>query len=94
MSFSFIFFIIVHVLALAYFLEAMRRVRQRSKEYPLHESADTLPFRWVRLRHIVILYGLVYVAWVLVSLWLYFGWLQGGTAENLPPPPNQTILNL
>lgn len=76
MSISFIFFIVLHVLALIYFLEVMRRVRQRSKEYPLHESPATLPFGFIRLRHVVTLYSLLYLLWVAISIVFYLEWLS------------------
>lgn len=88
-----LFFIILHVLALAYFLETLRRVRQRAKEYPLEDTRVTMPFGMVRLRHVVTLYILIYLGWVLFSLWLYFFWMEGGSAFP-EAQPAETILNL
>lgn len=93
MTFSLVFFIIIHALAFIYFLEIMRRVRQRTHEYPLKESVSTLPFGFIRLRHLIVLYTLFYIVWILVSLWFYVQWLRPGSIPDAPPPP-ETILNL
>ena len=91
MSISLIFFIVIQVLALAYFLEVMRRIRQRVKEYPLEDSPETLPFGFVKLRHVILFYVLLYLIWVLLSFWLYFRWMAGeGSLPNSP----ETLLNL
>ena len=93
MSISFIVFIVVHLLALAYFLEIMRRVRQRAKEYPLHDTSETLPFGFVRLRHIIVLYALLYLLWVAFSVGFYIKWLDIGAGPALPQP-TATDLNI
>lgn len=72
MKVSFIAFLLVHLAALIFLVESFRRIRKRSKEYPLRETPDTLPFGFVRLRHWVILYGVTYVAWVVFSVWFYY----------------------
>lgn len=87
-------FIIVHAAALIYFLESLRRISQRSKEYPLMESAETLPFGFVRLKHVVIAYVSFYILWVAASFWLYFGWLDAGAMPGLSEPPQDTDLNI
>jgi len=71
MSVSFVIFIIIHLIVFAFFVESLRRTAYRAREYPMDESHETLPFGFVRLRHIVILYILVYIGWVIFSLWLY-----------------------
>ena len=71
MSVSFIIFIVIQIVTLAYFVESLRRTAIRVREYPLEETHETLPFRGVRLRHIIILYIVCYLAWVGLSFWLY-----------------------
>ncbi len=71
MSVSFIIFIIIQVVVLAYFVESLRRIAVRVREYPLEETHETLPFRGVRLKHIIIFYIIVYLIWVGFSIWLY-----------------------
>ncbi|PIZ70933.1 hypothetical protein COY07_05895 [Candidatus Peregrinibacteria bacterium CG_4_10_14_0_2_um_filter_43_11] len=93
MLISFIFFILIHVFALVYFMEVIRRVRHRAKEYSLKDSTRTLPFGFVRLRYIIILYVVVYVVWIALSFLLYFGWYGGGAFFS-PPAPGETLLNL
>lgn len=93
MSIVFILFIVLHVLALAYFLEVMRRLRHRAREYPLTETKETIPFGRVRLRHLVILYGLLYVLWMVLSLVFYFQWVSGTSLPVSPEIPS-TFLNL
>ncbi|MFH0820840.1 MAG: hypothetical protein V1908_03635 [Candidatus Peregrinibacteria bacterium] len=93
MSVSFIIFIIVHLFALVYFLEVMRRVRQRAKEFPLRDSRETLPYGFLRLRHIVILYTLLYILWIILSIGFYVEWLDVGTGSMLPRS-SETNLNI
>lgn len=71
MSISLIIFIIIHLTIFAFVVEMLRRVAYRHREYPLDETRDSLPFGFLRLSHIVILLIIVYVAWLLFSLWLY-----------------------
>ncbi|MFH1012192.1 MAG: hypothetical protein V1760_00375 [Candidatus Peregrinibacteria bacterium] len=92
MSLSLIFFIVIHIFALAFFMEALRRIHQRTKEYPLEDTSETIPFGLVRLRHVVFLYILIYLAWLLISFWLYFQWMDGGV--SFLSSPSDTILNL
>lgn len=66
-----IIFIIVHLVALVYFIEMLRRIIKRTKEYSLKDTAQTLPFGFVRLRYIVILYIAAYLVWVIASILLY-----------------------
>ena len=85
MSITLIIFIALQILAFAYFLEVIRRIRQRVKEYPLEDSSETLPFGFVRLRHVIFIYIVLYLFWVLLSFWLYFIWVNVGNA-SLPTP--------
>jgi len=71
MSISLIIFIIIHLGVLVYFIEMLRRLGYRHREYPLDETQETLPFGFLRLRHLVILTLVGYVLWVLFSIWLY-----------------------
>lgn len=84
MSITFIIFIVLQILAFAYFLEVMRRLRQRTREYPLKDTSETLPFGFVRLSHIVLIYITLYLLWVLLSFWLYFNWLNVSAALSTP----------
>lgn len=93
MSFSLILFIIIHVVAVVFFLEALRRIRQRAHEYPITDSSATLPFGLIRLRHMVVLYIIGYLAWFIFSFWLYFGWLAQTSGEKTLPK-EEVILNL
>ena len=92
MSASFIIFIVIHVCILGFFVESLRRITKRAHEYPLEETPETLPFGFLRLRHIVIVYVIVYLLWILFSIWLYFVFVepasfsimpQGGGGDNL-----------
>lgn len=71
MSVSFIIFIIIQIVTFAYFVESLRRTSIRVHEYPLEERHETLPFRSIRLRHVIILYVVTYLIWVGFSIWLY-----------------------
>ncbi len=71
MNVSLIIFIIIHFLAFIYLIEALRRIHKRIKEFPLIENRATLPLGFIRLRHIVILYFLAYIVWVILSFMLY-----------------------
>jgi hypothetical protein len=82
MSSKLILFITVHLAALVYFVELMRRIYVRSKEYDLKENHDTLPFGLIRLRHIIILFILTYIAWIIGSIFLYFYFIDPFLAEE------------
>ncbi|MFH0838080.1 MAG: hypothetical protein V1880_02345 [Patescibacteria group bacterium] len=71
MSISLITFIIIHLGVFAFMVEMLRRLAIRHHEYPLEENRETLPFGFLRLRHIVVMFIISYVAWVIFSLWLY-----------------------
>lgn len=71
MSVSLIIFIIIHLGVFTFMVEMLRRLAYRHREYPLDENHETLPFGFLRLKHIVILFILTYIAWVIFSLWLY-----------------------
>ena len=66
-----IIFIVIHLAALIYFIEMLRRVVKRTKEYDLKDTSQTLPFGFVRLRYVVILYIVAYLVWVISSVVLY-----------------------
>lgn len=68
----FIIFIIIQIGAFVYFVEALRNIAKRAKEYPLEENKKTLPFRFIKLRYIVAIFILAYVGWVIFSTWLYY----------------------
>ena len=71
MSISLIIFIIIHLFVLSFVAEMMRRLAMRHREYPLDETRETLPFGFLRLRYIVVMFILSYFFWVGFSLWLY-----------------------
>jgi hypothetical protein len=71
MSTNLIIFIVIQLSALIYFVELLRRIYIRTKEYELKETRLTLPFGFLRLRHILVLYILTYAAWIVGSLFLY-----------------------
>lgn len=95
MSVSLIIFIIIHLIVFAFFAESLRRTAERAREYPLDETSQSLPFGFIRLRHIVIFYILTYIAWIIFSVWLYsvfvgdFSFSFKGIRA-----PNNNILNL
>jgi len=90
MSTQLIFFITIQVSALIYFVESLRRVWVRSREYELKEDRYTLPFGFIRLRYIIILYIICYIFWLIGSFFLYIYFVQS------PPSgaPGETIRNL
>lgn len=71
MSISLIIFILIHLFIFAYVVELFRRVGHRHREYPLTESKETLPFGFLKLRYIMVLFVITYLAWVVFSFWLY-----------------------
>lgn len=85
MSFSLILFIIIHLAALIFFIETLRRVSKRVAEYELRDNRTTLPFGLIRLRHIVVLYAISYVLWMVVSIVLYSMFIHNPTAPLLTP---------
>jgi len=80
MSLGLIFFIIIQVAALIYFIEMLRRVSKRVNEYQLSDTHNTLPFGFIKLRYIVILYILCYVAWVLLSIVFYITFIDSSSS--------------
>jgi len=77
MPISLIIFIIIQLFVLTYMVELLRRLAYRNREYPLDESKETLPFGFLRLRHMVVLLIIAYVIWVIFSLWLYDFFIKG-----------------
>lgn len=71
MSINFIIFIIIHLGVFAYTVEMLRRLAIRHREYPLDETRETLPFGFLKLRHVVVMFIIGYIAWVVFSIWLY-----------------------
>ena len=71
MSLSLIIFIIIHLGVFAFTVEMLRRIAHRHREYPLDENKETLPFGFLRLSHIVVMFIIGYIVWVIFSLWLY-----------------------
>jgi hypothetical protein len=71
MSIGYIIFIIIHLFVFTFMIETMRRLAIRNREYPLDETRETLPFGFLKLRHIVIMFLAGYVVWVVFSIWLY-----------------------
>ena len=71
MSINLIIFIIIHLGVLAFTVEMLRRLALRNREYPLDENRETLPFGFLKLRHIVVMFIITYVVWIIFSFWLY-----------------------
>jgi uncharacterized ion transporter superfamily protein YfcC len=92
MSFRLILFIIIQIAGLIFFIENLRRVSKRSAEYRLEENRSTLPFGFVRLRHIVILYVIIYVLWVIFSVFLYSYFIDPSSSLYFNPS-NTEIIN-
>jgi hypothetical protein len=84
MSYPFIFFIIIQVSALIYFVEQMRRILIRTREYNLKEDIHTMPFGFVRLRYVVVLYIISYLLWVVGSFFLYIYFVQSPPNGQIP----------
>lgn len=95
MSLSLIIFIIIHLVVLAFFIESLRRIAYRAKEYPLEDNRNTMPFAFIKLRYIVILYIITYLIWILFSIWLYYLFI-GGESSVIPKYQrlNNPILDL
>ena len=71
MSINLIIFIITHLTVFTFMVEMLRRLAIRHREYPLDENRETLPFGFLKLRHLVVIFIIGYAAWVIFSLWLY-----------------------
>lgn len=71
MSISLIIFIIIHLGVFAFTVEMLRRIAVRHREYPMDENKETLPFGFLKLGHIVVMFIIGYFVWVIFSLWLY-----------------------
>ena len=91
MSTTLILFITIHLVALTYFFEHLRRVYVRSREYELKEDRSTLPFGFIRLRHIIALYVFCYLLWVAGSLVLYGYFID---PSSLPAESPARLFNL
>jgi hypothetical protein len=87
MSPTLILFITIQLAALVYLVELLRRIYVRSKEYELKEEHSTLPFGFIRLRHVVFLYVVSYLFWVVGSLCLYHYFVDPtlfGSSQSVP----------
>jgi len=82
MSSKLILFITIHLAALIYFVELLRRIYLRSKDYELKESRETLPFGLIRLRHVITLFVLSYVVWVIGSFFLYYYFIDPSLIDS------------
>lgn len=91
MSTTLILFITIHLVALVYFVEQLRRVHVRSREYELKEDRSTLPFGFVRLRHVVVFYVFCYLLWIIGSFILYYYFID---PSSIPTGGPVRIFNL
>lgn len=95
MSVNFILFIVIHLAAFTYFIEMLRRTYKRAHEYELEDTSETLPFGFVRLRHVVVLYIISYLAWIVFSVVLYMYFVSGTfSIGGGYQAPRDAILNL
>ncbi len=94
MSASFIIFVAIHVCIFVFFIESLRRITKRAHEYPLEETPETLPFGFLRLRHVVMVYIVVYLVWILFSIWLYFVFVEPASFSLFPQGDNSDNLML
>ncbi len=76
MSFNLILFIVVQLATLTFFIEMLRRVHTRATEYGLKDNKNTVPFGFVKLKHIIVLYVLSYLLWLVASVILYIMFVQ------------------
>ena len=93
MSATLIIFIIIHIFTLFYFVEALRRISRRMREYPLEDNRETVPFGFIRLNYIIVLYILAYIGWIAFSIWLYIIFTQNPSLLQ-PGVTSETMLNL
>ena len=82
MTAKLILFFIIHLAALVYFVEMLRRMAIKSREYELKENRQSMPFGFIRLRHIVLLYVFCYLAWIVGSVFLYLYFIEGSLVLN------------
>jgi hypothetical protein len=80
---SLVFFILIHLVVFVFFIETLRRVAKRANEYSLKDTRRTLPFGIVRLRHMVIIYVLGYIIWIIVSIILYLTFVDSSSSFSL-----------
>jgi hypothetical protein len=91
MSFRLILFIIIQLAALIFFIENLRRVSKRAAEYRLEENRSTVPFGFIRLRHIVILYVVSYILWIIFSVFLYSYFIDPSSSLYFIPNNTEMI---
>lgn len=84
MSTPLILFITIHLLAFGYFVELLRRIYVRTKEYDLREKRATLPFGFIRLGHVVAVYVISYIVWIIGSIFIYFWLIDPSSADQVP----------
>ena len=86
MSGTLILFILIQLIAFVFFIETLRRVSTKALEYGLKDTVKTLPFGLVRLRHVVILYVISYLIWIVASVFMYLLFISpdASTIERLP----------
>jgi len=82
MSTTLILFIAIQLFSLIYFVELLRRIYIRSREYGLKETRHTLPFGFLRLRHVIVVYILSYAVWVIASVFLYSYFINPSPVES------------
>lgn len=76
-------FILIHLIVLVFFIETLRRVSKRTNEYKLKDTRETIPFGFIRLRHLVIFYVLGYMLWLVVSILLYLTFIDSSTSLSI-----------
>jgi len=74
-------------------VELLRRVAHRHKEYPLDETKETLPFGFLKLRYVILIFIIIYIAWV-IFFFLLYGIFTGGIFGGSVDAFDNSILNL
>lgn len=87
MSAALVIFVFIHLVVFVFFVETLRRVYKRSSEYSLEDTRETVPFGLVRLRHIVILYVVGYLVWIIVSIVLYLTFVSPDSSLSIRNGP-------
>lgn len=87
-------FILIHIIVLVFFIETLRRVSKRTNEYKLKDTRETIPFGFIRLRHLVIFYVLGYVLWLVVSILLYLAFIDSSTSFSIRNGQSEIIRSI
>lgn len=66
----------------------------RVREYPLDEKPETMPFGFMRLRYVIVLYVLTYIAWVIFSFWLFNTFTDSSFFTDQVNPSKSSILEM